>query len=137
MGHIRDTIVNKFKNNKQNITIHTHLVKSNKFIKTYCGIRECGHRLYNECNKIINEIGPTHISFVGYSAGGLFIRYALSLFDQDGLFNRVVPMNLCLLCSPNAGTYRFEQQDYDIFPNVNLYNFALELIPSFIGGETA
>ena len=39
-------------------------------------------------------------------------KYAISLFDQDGLFDMVKPMNLYLLCSPNAGTNRFEQQDY-------------------------
>ena len=134
--HVRNTIIKKM-HSDDDMSVHTYLVQNNKFIKTYSGIRECGRRLYNECKPIIEEIQPTHISFIGYSAGGLFVRYALSLFDQDGLFNSVVPMNLCLLCSPNAGTYRFEQQDYDIFPNVNIYNFAIETMPSFIGGKTA
>ena len=138
VSHIRNKIIQEFNNkNNNNMEIHTHLVQSNKFIKTYSGIRQCAYRLYNECKPIIDTIQPTHISFIGYSAGGLFIRYAISLFDQDGLFDMVKPMNLYLLCSPNAGTNRFEQQDYDIFPNINLYNFALERIPSFIGGETA
>ena len=136
VSHIKDVIHQKFDKNSRGISIHTHLVQSNRGVKTYSGSRECGRRLYREVKKVIAKVQPTHISFIGYSAGGIYVRYALSLFDEEGLFEKVKPMNLYILCSPNAGTTRFEQQDYDI-SNFNMYNFATRSIPSLIGGKTA
>ena len=136
VSHIKDVIHQKFDKNSLGMSIHTYLVQSNRGVKSYSGARECGRRLYREVKNIIAKVQPTHISFVGYSAGGIYVRYALSLFDEEGLFEIVKPMNLYILCSPNAGTTRFELQDYDIF-GFNMYNFATRCIPSFIGGKTA
>ena len=39
----------------------------------------------------------------GYSAGGLFVRYAAGLFYEQGFFDRVQPLFLITLATPHLG----------------------------------
>ncbi|KAI9345151.1 putative serine esterase-domain-containing protein [Zopfochytrium polystomum] len=64
---------------------------SNEWIRTYDGVDECGGRL---AQAVISRIrddarGPvSHISFVGYSLGGVIARYAIGVLYAHGYLRR-------------------------------------------------
>ena len=79
-----------------------------------------------EDDEVINEferIKPSHVSFIGYSAGGLITRYCLALLEEERIFENIIPVNLFLIASPNAGIYRFRSPH--LFRNLHrqVYNF--------------
>lgn len=45
----------------------------------------------------------TKISFVGYSLGGLVVRYAVGLLHHRGWFDRIEPVNFTTFASPHLG----------------------------------
>eukprot|EP00762_Andalucia_godoyi_P003263 ANDGO_06613.mRNA.1 hypothetical protein H696_03479 len=57
----------------------------NRFLKTYDGIVSCGNRLFKEVLSVVDS-NPSviSISFVGYSAGGLFSRYCIGRLFAEG-----------------------------------------------------
>ncbi|KAI9345150.1 putative serine esterase-domain-containing protein, partial [Zopfochytrium polystomum] len=61
---------------------------ANKWIRTYDGIDDCGARLARLIiSRIQDEQKPpvAQISFIGYSLGGLIVRYAIGVLWANGL----------------------------------------------------
>jgi len=79
----------------------------NKFVRTYDGIDVCAERLVGEIKehiKIENSIlWPEKISFVGYSAGGLIIRYAIGILHDFNFFDHVKPHKFITVATPHLG----------------------------------
>jgi hypothetical protein len=48
----------------------------------------------------------TRISFIGYSAGGLFSRYCVGLMQLNGFFDRITPVSFVTLACPHLGVRR-------------------------------
>ncbi|KAI9340512.1 putative serine esterase-domain-containing protein [Obelidium mucronatum] len=72
---------------------------------TYAGIDGCGHILVKQIlDRLKDESKPrvTHISFIGYSFGGLVVRYAIGVLFAKGL-----------LCSGSSTTPSTEEASLD------------------------
>jgi Putative serine esterase (DUF676) len=69
--------------------------------KTFDGIENGGKRLALEVEDEVQKIdGLVKLSFVAYSLGGLYSRYAISLLD---LTTKVTPTIFCTMTTPHLG----------------------------------
>ena len=78
---------------------------------TYDGLDVCGERLYGEivafaASQTEEQVRVTRISFIGYSAGGLYSRYCVGLMQMNGFFDRVTPMSFATLACPHLSVRR-------------------------------
>ncbi|KAG5176940.1 putative serine esterase-domain-containing protein [Tribonema minus] len=66
------------------------LPTSNHVTLTYSGIDVCGARVARDIRKAVEEGGGKYqkISLVGYSAGGLFMRFAIGELHAEGFFDK-------------------------------------------------
>jgi hypothetical protein len=90
---------------------HVLVSAANGGTNTYDGIDICGERLYDEVVAFVDsqteaQAGVTRISFVGYSAGGLFTRYCVGLMQMNGFFDRISPVSFVTLACPHLGVRR-------------------------------
>jgi hypothetical protein len=78
---------------------------SNEQLLSYDGIQRCGERLAAEVNRFVDghTAAVKRVSFVGYSAGGLFVRFAVGVLHAEGFFDRVAPMHLITIATPHTG----------------------------------
>lgn len=67
------------------------------------GIDVCGHRFVQELLIYIQENPVDSISFVGYSLGGLIIRYAIGILYEMGFFDKVEARNYVTFATPHLG----------------------------------
>lgn len=99
-----------------------HNCRALSFFHTYQGIDACGLRLRDDVMEFVtahnaaaaaaNDASATgsqnraisRISFVGYSAGGLFSRYCIALLLQEGFFDAVRPSHFVTIATPHLGT---------------------------------
>jgi hypothetical protein len=73
------------------------VAKQNSGSFTYDGVELGGERV---CQEIIEEIEKLaregqkikRLSLVGYSLGGLIIRYAIGLLESKGIFEKITPV---------------------------------------------
>lgn len=75
---------------------------------TYDGIDVCGSRVAEEINEEIELFKKAgfpvkKISLVGYSMGGLMVRYAAGVLETQGLYDSVEPVTFTTFCSPHMG----------------------------------
>ncbi|GFR45502.1 hypothetical protein Agub_g6890 [Astrephomene gubernaculifera] len=94
----------------------------NSGLATYDGIDVCGERLLQGVKSQHEELArqgktPTHISFIGYSMGGLIARYAVGRLLSDGYFQHVVPLNFITVATPHLGAWRIPTDAYVRFLN--------------------
>jgi hypothetical protein len=85
--------------------------------KTYDGMDICGERLYEEVVAFVAyqtqvDACVTRISFIGYSAGGLFSRYCVGLMQMNGFFDQITPMSFVTLACPHLGVRRGSTNTY-------------------------
>jgi hypothetical protein len=78
---------------------------------TYDGVDVCGERLFDEVLAFVSsqtdaQARVTRISFIGYSAGGLFSRYCVGLMQMRGFFDQVAPISFVTLACPHLGVRR-------------------------------
>lgn len=64
------------------------LPNDNKFLRTYDGIDVCGGRLAGAIRTAIEAGQYSNISLIGYSAGGLYMRYAVGLLHAEDYFQK-------------------------------------------------
>ncbi|KAL7752328.1 hypothetical protein RI367_002374 [Sorochytrium milnesiophthora] len=76
---------------------------------TFDGVDVCAEKLLDEVKRFIQAkktesgVKITKISFLGYSLGGLIVRYAAGRLYSDGFFAHVKPMNLVTMATPHLG----------------------------------
>ncbi|KAI8928451.1 putative serine esterase-domain-containing protein [Entophlyctis helioformis] len=77
---------------------------------TYDGIDVCGDRCVETALAYVKEVSGTsnavdRISLIGYSLGGLIVRYAAGKLFASGLFDTVRPVNFITIATPHLGSY--------------------------------
>ncbi|ORZ36784.1 putative serine esterase-domain-containing protein [Catenaria anguillulae PL171] len=70
---------------------------------TLDGIDVCGERMIREIMEFKRQCHIRKISFLGYSLGGLIIRYAAGRLLQSGFFDAIEPMNFITMATPHLG----------------------------------
>ncbi|KAI9222065.1 putative serine esterase-domain-containing protein [Blastocladiella britannica] len=70
---------------------------------TFDGIDVCGERLIDEITHFQSENKVKRISFLGYSLGGLIIRYVIGRLYANKFFDSVQPMNFVTMATPHLG----------------------------------
>jgi hypothetical protein len=87
-----------------------HNCTSNKFFNTYQGIDLCGFRVYLEVLQVVKSHNSNYtnnkincISFIGYSAGGLFNRYCIALLHRNDFFINIKPLHFITIATPHIG----------------------------------
>jgi len=137
LDYIAETVVKTHKSPEVNI--FPLMVKKNEIFRSYSGIRACAHRLKEEIEEEMDRLEEviSHISFVGYSAGGLICRYCLGLLEDNGFFEKVIPVNFFLFASPNAGIHRFPTSPHFLTNlNYRVFNWFSSRLGWFIGWKT-
>ena len=137
LDYIAETVVKTHKS--PDVNIFPLMVKKNEIFRSYSGIRACAQRLKEEIEEEMDRLEDvmTHISFIGYSAGGLICRYCLGLLEDNGFFEKVVPVNFFLFASPNAGIHRFLTSPHSLTNlNYQVFNWFTSKLGWLIGGKT-
>ena len=119
-GHMRE-IVESIKIKYPQVIIYNSTV--NTFFYTFQGIDYCGYRLQLGIQQFILDYQQSQpqqqqqgqeqsqqgqqiidsISFIGYSAGGLFNRYCIGLLYQQNFFNKIKPIHFITIATPHLG----------------------------------
>jgi hypothetical protein len=91
-----------------------HNCRALSFFHTYQGIDLCGLRLRDDIFSFVashnaqaaekGDSAISRISFVGYSAGGLFCRYCIALLHRENFFKAVQPSHFVTIATPHLGT---------------------------------
>lgn len=93
-------------------------IDTNQGNLTYDGMDVCGDRVVQDIHKFMETNPVEKISFIGYSLGGLILRYAVGRLYNEGFFKIVTPMNFVTLASPNLGTSRKQSVLNSIFNSI-------------------
>ncbi|KAJ3271227.1 hypothetical protein HDV01_006960 [Terramyces sp. JEL0728] len=93
-------------------------IETNQGNLTYDGIDICGDRVVKDIHTFIETNPIDQISFIGYSLGGLILRYVIGKLYNAGFFSNVTPMNFVTLATPNLGTSRKQSVFNDIFNSI-------------------
>lgn len=76
---------------------------------TYDGVDACGDRLSQEILQVCSQLEGTgqgtvsKLTLIGYSLGGLIVRYAAGRLYADRFFDKVEPVNFVTIASPHLG----------------------------------
>lgn len=102
-----DLLKSNKQNNRNQVVVYRTTTNQGYF--TYDGIDVCGTRVANEISSevdYLNEIVPEavkEISIVGYSLGGLVIRYAAGVLYRRKFFDKIKPATFTTICTPHVG----------------------------------
>ncbi|KAI9304981.1 putative serine esterase-domain-containing protein [Cunninghamella echinulata] len=104
MKFIEKSLQDKFKD--KNIVILNSTVNEGKY--TYDGVDICGERLAKKIKNSIKELAKkgkkvNKINVIGYSLGGLILRYSMGLLYQEGFFDKVKPGFFVTFATPHIG----------------------------------
>lgn len=72
--------------------------------RSFDGLATNAERLYVELLAQIAETHATHLSLVGYSMGGLCVRYLAGMLLEDGVLDRVRPVVFATFATPHLGS---------------------------------
>ncbi|CEI96077.1 hypothetical protein RMCBS344292_10247 [Rhizopus microsporus] len=91
MNYIKNQLIQRYKNS---IYVLNMDINESKF--TYDGIDVCGERAAIQIQKTIKRLNNANkkvvkISMIGYSLGGLILRYAIGVLGEKGVFEDVIP----------------------------------------------
>jgi len=117
------------------VVVHNSPV--NNLNLTMDGIDVCGHRLADDVTQKLDELRQGHprpaikLSFIGYSLGGLIVRYSLGLLEGAGALKDVTLKNFITFATPHLGARKV--------PGFvgSIYNFVLPRIASRTGEQLA
>lgn len=98
---------------------------------TYAGVEICGAIVARETQDLAEMHRADRISFIGYSAGGLFNRYAIGLLEAAGFFQRVSPQHFVTIATPHYGVRASPRRLWGRF-----FNALTDITSSFVGGRT-
>ncbi|ODV91119.1 hypothetical protein CANCADRAFT_117255 [Tortispora caseinolytica NRRL Y-17796] len=97
---LEETLIKAFGSTGQ---LDTLVISSNARTYMYDGIELCGIRCYQEIADYIDYSKHDRISLVGYSLGGLIVRYAIGLMYENHMFDNIKAMNYVSFATPNLG----------------------------------
>ena len=90
------------------LLIHASSVNTDN---THDGVVAGAKRLANDIQSVVDKYLPSlqSISLVGFSLGGMYVRYAAALLynHQDGTVAKLKPEKIVLVASPNLGVRNF------------------------------
>lgn len=95
-------------------TFHTFAPTSFAHFKTYDGIEAIGEYLIEELFKHLEILHDEHgititeISFIGYSLGGLVVRYVIGELFDAGMFQTIKPGFFTTFATPHLGVTFYE-----------------------------
>ncbi|KIM26150.1 hypothetical protein M408DRAFT_73104 [Serendipita vermifera MAFF 305830] len=129
LDEMAKAIRNKFsETDEKGARLHVLVAETNALDSTYDGIDWGGERLADEVLKEINELEKdnihkvTRFSAVGYSLGGLLVRYMIGVLNQRKFFDGIEPINFTTFASPNIGLVRTDSSiskiEFKIMPKV-------------------
>ncbi|GLI66034.1 hypothetical protein VaNZ11_009741 [Volvox africanus] len=100
---------------------------------TYDGIDVCGDRLYALIQKTMQSLASagspvSAISMIGYSMGGLILRYVAGKLYAEGLLNRIIPMNFITVATPHLGAWKMPSSWYN-----RAFNYMVPVVTSRSG----
>ena len=118
-----DFIENKLKNKYQD-KIHVLNSSVNEAKYSYDGVDICGERLAEDIESTVVRLSENgkqvkKISMVGYSLGGLIVRYAIGHLGQKGFFNTIEPAVFVTFATPHMGVRS---------PSSNAFSFLFNFI---------
>ncbi|CAM9848667.1 unnamed protein product, partial [Heterosigma akashiwo] len=112
---------------------------SNLRMRSYHGVDVCGNRLVREITTFIRQkernqknARISRISFVGFSAGGIFSRYAIGVLEEHGFFQAVRPDQYISIVSPHLGVRQSETKN----ATGRLLNRFVDATSNTMGGRT-
>lgn len=73
-------------------------------MRSFDGIETNAERLYAELLEQMALVKPTHISIVGYSMGGVCVRYLVGMLFEDGVLDKVKPVVFATFATPHLGS---------------------------------
>jgi hypothetical protein len=97
---------------------------------TYDGIDACGERCVDLILKFISEMNLDRISFIGYSLGGLILRYVVGRLYHLRIFEELKPLNFVTIATPHLGTTRPVQ-----FSMARIYNSLQSAVLTRVGPQ--
>ena len=115
---------------KHNPDLDIRNCNENAGTKTYDGIDYCADRLLIWISQILETSKYDKISFVGYSLGGLIIRYCVGKMYKQGLFHELKPMNFVTIASPHLGVRKPSQFSWN-----RLLNGAINFFGTRVGPQ--
>ncbi|KAI8349685.1 putative serine esterase-domain-containing protein [Blakeslea trispora] len=103
MSYIEKQIKAKYKNK---VFILNSAVNEAKY--TYDGVDICGKRLAKDIEYTVaqlekKDIRVKKISMIGYSLGGLIVRFAIGVLGQKGFFDTIEPDYFVTFATPHIG----------------------------------
>lgn len=105
--------------------------------KTLDGIDMCGDRFIVSLRQKVIELEHgqdetvTHISFIGYSMGGLIGQYAIGKLFSEGFFDSVKLLNVVMLATPRLGAHVHSAKGWG--PRDSIFNIIAPVISSRSG----
>ncbi|KAF1798161.1 putative serine esterase-domain-containing protein [Mucor lusitanicus] len=105
MGFIEKKLIDKY---GDKIHVLNSSVNEAKF--SYDGVDICGERLAEDVESTVVRLGKNgkqvkKISMIGYSLGGLIVRYAIGHLGQKGFFNTIEPACFVTFATPHMGVH--------------------------------
>lgn len=91
-------------------------MRSSSLFRTYDGVEIIAHRmlgeLFAEYRRLYAEDGVVikKISFVGYSLGGLVVRYMIGELEKLKFFDEVEPVYFTTFASPHVGVFFYKKR---------------------------
>ncbi|KAL7321091.1 hypothetical protein PS15m_000905 [Mucor circinelloides] len=103
MEFIEKKLIDKYQDK-----IHVLNSSVNEAKYSYDGVDICGERLAEDIESTVVRLGKNgkqvkKISLIGYSLGGLIVRYAIGHLGQKGFFNTIEPACFVTFATPHMG----------------------------------
>ncbi|GIL78881.1 hypothetical protein Vretimale_124 [Volvox reticuliferus] len=100
---------------------------------TYDGIDVCGDRLYALVQKTMQSLTTagspvSAISMIGYSMGGLILRYVAGKLYAEGVFDSITPVNFITVATPHLGAWRMPSNWFN-----RAFNYMVPVVTSRSG----
>nr|POE48986.1 putative lipase [Quercus suber] len=113
---LRDTLVHSHQSEVDDGSLVLLLPNASAGNLTYDGIEVCAERITTEIEEKISTLATEdrpvgRISIIGYSMGGLIARYVVGVLQNDGVFDKVEPVNFTTFATPHLGV-RTPKNDY-------------------------
>ncbi|CAO3692259.1 unnamed protein product [Rhizopus stolonifer] len=103
MDYIKNKLKDRYKDTILVLNIHVNEAKY-----SYDGIDICGERAAQQIEDTLDRLDSmdrevTKISFIGYSLGGLILRYVIGVLGERGIFKKMEPDYFVTFATPHMG----------------------------------